>query len=99
MTIHVGTLTNLPAEARTVVFIGHRSSDHLRELARIAEHRGRSAYRIEAAADLQPRWFAGTDEVGIVVGADDLQDVLCAVVARLNEFSGPGAGKRGEGCS
>ena len=99
MTIHVGPLTNLPAEARTVVLIGHRSSDHLRELARIAEHRGRAAYRIEAAADLQPRWFADAGDVGIVVGADDLQDVLSAVVERLNEFSGGDAVKRGEACS
>ena len=37
MTIHIGILSDLPARARTVVMIGNRSSDHLRELIRIAE--------------------------------------------------------------
>jgi len=67
--------------------IGSRSSDHLRELIRIAEYRGRAAYRIEAASELQPRWFAGVEEVGIVVGASDLDKVVGSVLDRLNQFA------------
>jgi len=86
MTIHIGTLLALPATVRTVVFVGNRSSDHLRELMRIAEFRGRIAYRIEQAAELQPRWFVGVKEVGVVAGASDLQPVVHAVADRLNHF-------------
>ncbi len=86
MTIHVGTLLALPAHVRTVVFVGHRSSDHLRELVRIAEFRGRLAYRIERAEELQPRWFAGVEAVGVVTGAADLQEVVRAVLERLRHF-------------
>jgi 4-hydroxy-3-methylbut-2-enyl diphosphate reductase len=86
MTIHVGTLLALPANVRTVVFVGTRSSDHLRELMRMAEFRGRIAYRIEQAAELQPRWFVGVEEVGVVLGASDLQPVLRAVTERLGHF-------------
>jgi 4-hydroxy-3-methylbut-2-enyl diphosphate reductase len=87
MTIHIGKLSDFPPQTRTVVFIGSRSSDHLRELVRIAEFKGRAAYRIEAADELQPRWFAGQEEVGIVPGAADLDTVVRAVLARLNQFA------------
>lgn len=90
MTIHRGTLSDLPPQVRTVILIGHRTSDHLRELVRIAEYRGRAAYRIERAAELQPRWFVGQEEVGIVTGACDLEDESRRVVERLNQFSAAG---------
>jgi 4-hydroxy-3-methylbut-2-enyl diphosphate reductase len=87
MTIHIGLLSDLQPHVRIVIFIGNRSSDHLRELVRIAEFKGRAAYRIENASELQPRWFAGSEEVGVVVGAADLQNVVKAVLDRLNQFS------------
>jgi 4-hydroxy-3-methylbut-2-enyl diphosphate reductase len=67
--------------------IGSRASDHLRELARIAEFKGRAAYRIENASELQPRWFSGVQEVGIVVGASGLDPVVREVKDRLAQFS------------
>ena len=88
MIIHVGALSELPSEARIIVLVGSRSSDHLRELARIAEWKGRLAYRIENAGELQPRWFSGAEIVGIVVGAANLQSIVEAVVARLRYFEG-----------
>ena len=87
MTIHVGLFSDLPPQARTVVLIGTRSSDHLRELVRMAEFRGRAAYRVENAAELQPRWFAGADDVGVVVGASNLAPQVEAVLERLKQFS------------
>ncbi len=93
MTIHIGLLADLPVKARTVVLIGRRTSDHLRELVRIAEFKGRAAYRIESATELQPRWFDGEEQVGIVVGAADLEPVVRAVMDRLNQFAA--AEKRG----
>jgi 4-hydroxy-3-methylbut-2-enyl diphosphate reductase len=87
MHIHQGILSDLLPQVQTVIMIGSRASDHLRELARIAEFKGRAAYRIETAAELQPRWFAGVEEVGIVVGATDLEPVVRAVRERLNQFA------------
>jgi 4-hydroxy-3-methylbut-2-enyl diphosphate reductase IspH len=86
MTIHIGTLGELPPEARTILLVGSRSSDHLREIMRIAEFRGRIAYRIENDAELQPRWFVDVETVGIVVGATGLQGVVDRVLARLRQF-------------
>jgi len=87
MHIHQGFLSDLLPQVQTIVMIGSRASDHLRELIRIAEFKGLPAYRIENASELQPRWFSGVEEVGIVVGASNLEPVLHAVVDRLNQFS------------
>ena len=87
MHIHLGILSDLLPQVKTVVMIGNRASDHLRELVRIAEFKGLPAYRIESAAELQPRWFCGVDEVGIVVGASNLEREVQAVVDRLKQFS------------
>jgi 4-hydroxy-3-methylbut-2-enyl diphosphate reductase IspH len=87
MMIHVGNLFLLPAEVRTIVMIGQKSSDHLCELMRIAEFKGRVAYRIEKAVELQPRWFVGVKEIGLVVGAANLEPVVHEVVERLHCFA------------
>ncbi|HUB68747.1 MAG TPA: hypothetical protein VL981_14785 [Candidatus Methylacidiphilales bacterium] len=87
MTIHVGLFSDLPPQARTVVLIGSRNSDHLRELIRIAEFRRRAVYRVENAAELQPRWFTGVNDVGVVAGASNLVPEVEAVLARLNLFA------------
>ena len=87
MHIHQGILSDLLPQVQIVVLIGNRASDHLRELARIAEFKGCAAYRIETAAELQPRWFCGVKEVGIVVGAVGLEPIVRAVNERLDRFS------------
>jgi 4-hydroxy-3-methylbut-2-enyl diphosphate reductase len=87
MHIHQGILSDLLPQVQIVVMIGSRASDHLRELARIAEFKGRPAYRIENASELQPCWFCGVKEVGIVVGATGLEPVVRAISERLDQFS------------
>ena len=44
------------------------------------------AYRIENETEMQPRWFAETETVGIIVGATGLQALVDRVVSRLNYF-------------
>jgi len=87
MHIHQGILSDLLPQVQIVIMIGSRASDHLRELARIAEFKGRPAYRIENAAELQPRWFTGVEEVGVIVGSSNLDHVVRPVLERLNQFS------------
>lgn len=87
MHIHQGILSDLLPQVQIVVMIGSRASDHLRELARIAEFKGRAAYRIETASELQPRWFSGVEEVGLIVGATDMEPIVQDVKERLNQFA------------
>jgi 4-hydroxy-3-methylbut-2-enyl diphosphate reductase len=85
--IYIGALWELPADARIVLLLGDRSCDHLREIRRIAEFRGRAAFIVESVGELQPRWFVHAEAVGIVLGSTSLRPLLEAVQARLNEFS------------
>ena len=87
MTIHIGAYPDLPPEARTLLLIGSRGSDHLREIKRIAEFKGRIAYRVESDTELQPRWFEKVETVGIVVGATDLQALVDRVLEKLEQFN------------
>jgi 4-hydroxy-3-methylbut-2-enyl diphosphate reductase IspH len=87
MTIHIGAFGDLPPEARTILLLGSRSSDHLRELKRIVEFRGCLAYRVESDTELQPRWFDEVEAVGIVVGATNLEALVDRVRARLEQFN------------
>jgi len=84
--IHIGALWELPPDARIVLLLGDRSCDHLREIRRIAEFRGRAAFIIESVTELQPRWFVHAEAVGIVLGSTALQSLLDAVLARLREI-------------
>ncbi len=86
-TLYTGSLWELPPDARIVLLLGDRSCDHLREIRRIAEFRGRAAYIIENASELQPRWFVHAEAVGIVVGSTALQPLYDRVVARLRELN------------
>jgi len=87
MHIHQGLLSELLPQVQIVVMIGSRASDHLRELARIAEFKGRIPYLIENASELQPRWFSGIEEVGVIVGSSNLDHVVRPVLERLDQFS------------
>ena len=86
-TVYTGPLWELPPEARIVLLLGDRSCDHLREIRRIAEFRGRAAYIIESVTELQPRWFVHAQAVGIVLGSTALQRLHHQVLARLREFN------------
>jgi 4-hydroxy-3-methylbut-2-enyl diphosphate reductase len=86
ITIHIGALGELPAEARLVLLLGNRSCDHLREIRRMAEFRGRAAFIIESVGELQPRWFVHAEAVGLVLGSTSLQGLQDAVVVRLREI-------------
>ena len=87
LTVHLGALWELPPDARIVLLLGDRSCDHLREIRRMAEFRGRAAFLVEQADELQPRWFVHAEAVGIVLGSTALQPLLDAVISRLREFS------------
>jgi 4-hydroxy-3-methylbut-2-enyl diphosphate reductase len=84
LVIHLGALWELPPEARVILLLGDRGCDHLRE---IAEFRGRAAFLIQTAQELQPRWLVHAEAVGIILGSTSLEPLLNAVLGRLRELS------------
>jgi 4-hydroxy-3-methylbut-2-enyl diphosphate reductase len=87
LTVHLGALWELPPDARVVLLLGDRGCDHLREIGRMAEFRGRMAFRIERAEDVQPHWLVHAEAVGIILGSTALQPLLEAVLDRLRQIS------------
>jgi 4-hydroxy-3-methylbut-2-enyl diphosphate reductase len=87
LTVYLGALWELPPDARIILLLGDPGCDHLREIARMAEFRGRAAFLIERAEELQPRWLVHAEAVGIILGSTALQPLLDAVLARLREFA------------
>jgi 4-hydroxy-3-methylbut-2-enyl diphosphate reductase len=87
LVIHLGALWELPPEARVILLLGDRGCDHLREIARMAEFRGRAAFLIQTAQELQPRWLVHAEAVGIILGSTSLEPLLNAVLGRLRELS------------
>ncbi len=86
ITIYTGPLWELPPDARLVLLLGDRGCDHLREVRRIAEFRGRAAFIIENVGELQPRWFVHAEAVGIVLGSTGLSRLYGEVLARIREL-------------
>jgi 4-hydroxy-3-methylbut-2-enyl diphosphate reductase len=86
ITIYTGPLWELPPDARLVLLLGDRGCDHLREVRRIAEFRGRAAFIIENVGELQARWFVHAEAVGIVLGSTGLGRLYGEVLARIREF-------------
>jgi 4-hydroxy-3-methylbut-2-enyl diphosphate reductase len=78
---------NLAREVQVLVVVGGRSSNNTRQLATTGEQAGCMVYHIERHEELQPRWFAGIETVGVTAGTSTLDKTVDAVCARLEQFS------------
>jgi len=70
-----------------VVVVGGRNSNNTRELAALCRDRGVPAYHVQAAADLDPRWFRGCRVVGLTAGTSTLDETIEEVRRALVELS------------
>ena len=66
-----------------VLVVGSRNSSNSNRLREIAEKRGRAAYLIDGAGDIDPRWLAGAATVGVTAGASAPEVLVNGVVDRL----------------
>ena len=76
-------LEDLCRECEVVIVIGGRNSNNTRELTSSAAAMGAVAHQIEGPDDLDPRWFAGVDHVGVTAGTSTLDETVDAVMQRL----------------
>jgi 4-hydroxy-3-methylbut-2-enyl diphosphate reductase len=76
---------DLVPEADVVIVLGSRNSSNSKRLEEIAKDRGRRAYLVDSAADLDPAWFRPTDTVLVTAGASAPEDHVQGVVDYLNE--------------
>ncbi|MCI0379109.1 MAG: 4-hydroxy-3-methylbut-2-enyl diphosphate reductase, partial [Gemmataceae bacterium] len=62
---HQKALEKMLDQVQAVVVVGGRNSNNTRQLVARCRERGRAAYHVQTAADLQAEWFDGIDAVGL----------------------------------
>jgi 4-hydroxy-3-methylbut-2-enyl diphosphate reductase len=78
----------LAAQADVVIVVGSINSSNSNRLKELAERLGCSAYLVDTADQLQQEWIAGKDIVGVTAGASAPENLVQAVVNRLQEWDG-----------
>lgn len=75
-----------------VVVVGStRSSNSQRLVQVVREKRGKPAYLVDTAADLDPAWFRGVTRVGVTAGASTPTQLTRQVIAALEAMQAPAA--------
>ena len=76
----------LAARCDVVIVVGSTNSSNSNRLREVATNRGVTAYMLDDARALQPRWFEGKKVVGVTAGASAPEVLVRAVIARLQEL-------------
>jgi 4-hydroxy-3-methylbut-2-enyl diphosphate reductase len=78
----------LAQQVDLMIVVGGRESANTRHLAEVSRERGVETYHVESAAEIDERWLAGHDNVGVAAGASTPDAVIDDVVARLEALAG-----------
>ena len=76
----------LLAQVDAMVVVGGRRSNNTRELVALCRERGKPAWHVESAAEIEPSWFAGCKTLGLSAGTSTPDEVIEAVYLRLCEL-------------
>jgi len=80
-----------------VLIVGSKNSSNSNRLREVAELRHTPAYLIDHAGEIDPRWFAGVERVGISAGASAPEHLVVEVVTWLQRHgAGPAVEMAGE---
>ena len=80
-------LNDLIDKVDAVVVVGGRNSNNTKELVSLSRSRGKPAFHVQSADDLDPDWFIEHETVGLTAGTSTLDPTIDAVHERLMEFS------------
>jgi 4-hydroxy-3-methylbut-2-enyl diphosphate reductase len=73
----------LAKQCDVVIVVGSPNSSNSNRLREVAANLGVPAYMLDNVADLDPRWVAGRNAVGVTAGASAPEVLVEAVIARL----------------
>lgn len=74
---------HLADDCDLILVVGSPNSSNSNRLRELAEKRGKRAYLIDGAGDIDPAWLAGTEMIGVTAGASAPEILVEEVVARL----------------
>ncbi len=81
-----GAVKALAEEADVVLVVGSPESSNSNRLREVAEAHGATAYLIENAEMIDPRWLEGVEAVGVTSGASAPEYLVEAVLNRLTSL-------------
>ncbi|OUL25844.1 4-hydroxy-3-methylbut-2-enyl diphosphate reductase [Nostoc sp. RF31YmG] len=84
---------DLARECDLVLVVGSPNSSNSNRLSELARREGVESYLIDDADEIDPRWVAGKQRIGLSAGASAPQVLVDGVIARLREL---GAGNVSE---
>jgi 4-hydroxy-3-methylbut-2-enyl diphosphate reductase len=70
-----------------VVVIGGANSNNTRELVATCSQHCYRVHHVQTADDLRPEWFAGAGEIGVTAGTSTPDEIISAVVQRLERIA------------
>lgn len=79
-------LSEICHEVDLVLVVGDRKSSNSNRLREVAERRGKAAYLIHDAAEINPIWLNGVSSIGMTAGASTPEEVVQAVINKLKEL-------------
>jgi 4-hydroxy-3-methylbut-2-enyl diphosphate reductase len=80
---HQRALERLLDQVEAMVVVGGSNSNNTKELVLLCRERGLPAFHVQGAADLDPRWFAGFETVGLTAGTSTLDRTIDDVYQAL----------------
>ena len=79
-------LRQITEQADLVLVVGDPKSSNSNRLREVAERRGRSAYLINGADEIQPAWLKGVLTIAMTAGASTPESIVQACISRLKEL-------------
>ena len=79
-------LSEICHDVDLVLVVGDRKSSNSNRLREVAERRGKNAYLIHDAAEINPIWLQNVKAIGMTAGASTPEEVVQAVINRLKEL-------------
>jgi 4-hydroxy-3-methylbut-2-enyl diphosphate reductase len=73
-------------QVEVVIVVGSPNSSNSNRLREVAEKKGASAYMVDNASQINPRWLEGRQRIGVTAGASAPEVLVQAVIDRLKEL-------------
>ncbi len=78
----------LPESCELVIVVGSKNSSNSNRLKEIAKHRGKRAYLVDSAKEIDSDWLTNVTCVAVSAGASAPEILVEEVVDRLNQLGG-----------
>jgi 4-hydroxy-3-methylbut-2-en-1-yl diphosphate reductase len=67
----------------TMIVVGGKNSNNTRQLVKLSEEKGKPAYHIQSAGEIDPAWLRGAETVGLTAGTSTLDETIEEVYQQL----------------